>query len=258
VDADDYYDCDTDDGEEEEEEGEGDGDGDEEYDGRDGGRSGSGKRAPKRSATPRKLASPAAAAAASRVVSQRIRASASTSAAVALQTTARDDDGGGSSSGAVRRSRFDLPRYLLQLIAQFLIEPRSLVALARSFRGAAAAIAALPPWTSLTLLGSEVLEGVAVPVHRAIPMLLRPMQCQLCGAAGADAPKLCRAFNVFAHESCVSRQVVCIRELDRTLVSAVLCCAVLCCAVLCCAVLCCAVLCCAVLCCAVLCCAVLC
>jgi hypothetical protein len=123
----------------------------------------------------------------------------------------------------VRRSRFDLPRYLLQLIAQFLIEPRSLVAMARSFRGAAAAIAALPPWTSLTLLGSEVLEGVAVPVHRAIPMLLRPWHCQLCGRRGAvglaDVSKLCRAFNVFAHESCLERQLVCMRELDVWVVS---------------------------------------
>jgi hypothetical protein len=50
-------------------------------------------------------------------------------------------------------------------------------------------------------------------------MLLRPMQCQLCGAAGADAPKLCRAFNVFAHESCLERQLVCTRELDGWVVS---------------------------------------
>jgi hypothetical protein len=98
------------------------------------------------------------------------------------------------------------PQEVLENIAQFVRDPRTLCSIALAFRGGVAAVKSIPPWNCLLLEDGEVLEGRQLPVHRAIDVILR-RKCELCGKGSVKSVKT-RDFGLFAHDACVDHQLI--------------------------------------------------
>ena len=99
-----------------------------------------------------------------------------------------------------------LPADIFALIVQWVYAPKTLAVLTGVCSGFRQAVLALPPWHSSCLKGGTMFRGAAVPIQRALRLLIH-RRCEVCHKNTVHGFKE-RPFSLFAHEACVSEALV--------------------------------------------------
>jgi hypothetical protein len=99
-----------------------------------------------------------------------------------------------------------LPAIIVHLIVQWIYAPRTLLALAGTCTAFRDAINELPPWHSSCLKGGSLFQGTAVPIRRALRLLIAK-RCELCGKGSVHGFQP-HPWAIMAHKACVDAALI--------------------------------------------------
>ena len=99
-----------------------------------------------------------------------------------------------------------LPAIIFHLIVQWIYAPQTLLALAGMCTAFRDAVHDLPPWHSSCLKGGSLFQGTAVPIRRALRLLIAK-RCELCGKGSVHGFQP-HPWGIMAHKACVDAALI--------------------------------------------------